>query len=157
MVNPRLLGETWYRLPTEQNRVHAPGGRLSWPCSDGLGDFAGLGMAGAAALCGDGTLRLTQNGGRQWRELDGVTGCLAVGADEEVYVLALRDSDCAGAGVVLLTPGARELKPDSIRCAPLGGDPDTELAVAVRGQVLWLLAGDEVAVSTDRGRNWTRP
>ncbi|HEV2927696.1 MAG TPA: hypothetical protein VGW74_03315, partial [Propionibacteriaceae bacterium] len=52
-VNPRFLGQTWYRLPTEHNRIHAPGGRLSSPCDERLGDFAGLGNAGAAALCRD--------------------------------------------------------------------------------------------------------
>jgi hypothetical protein len=155
-VNPRLLAQTWYRLPTEQNRVHAPGGRLSSPCGDRLRDFAGLRIAGAAALCRDGTLRLTQNGGRQWRKLEGVTGGRALGADEGIFVLALRNPGCAGIGVVLLTPGARQVETDSIRCGPLGGGPDLELAVAVRGQVLWLWAGDEVAVSTDRGRTWTR-
>ena len=155
-ANPRFLDQTWYRLPKERSQIHAPGGRLSSPCGDQLGDFAGLGRSGAAALCSDGTLRLTQNSGRQWRKLDGVAEGRGVGADEEVYVLALRNSDCAGIGVVLLTSGARRVETDSVRCAPLGGDPDTELAVAVRGQVLWLWAGDEVAVSTDRGRNWER-
>jgi hypothetical protein len=157
VVNSRFLGQTWYRLPTDHNRIHAPGGRLSSPCDDGLGDYAGLGLAGAAALCRDGTLRLTQDGGRQWRDLDGVSSGRAVGADEKVYVLAMPKADCEGIGVVLLTPGAREIESESVRCAPLGGGTDTELAVAVRGQVLWLWAGDEVAVSTDRGRTWERP
>jgi hypothetical protein len=157
-VNPRFLGQTWYRLPTEHNRIHAPRGRLSSPCDDRLGDFAGLGSAGAAAICRDGTLRLTQDGGRKWRDVEGLASSgRAVGADEDVYVLAMQKADCEGIGVVLLSPGAREVKSDSVRCAPLRGATDTELAVAVRGQVLWLWAGDEVLVSTDRGRNWERP
>jgi hypothetical protein len=156
-VNPRLLDQTWYRLPSEQHRVQAPGGRLSSPCNDRLADFAGLGLSGAAALCSDGTLRITQDGGDQWRDLDGGGDGRAVGADEAVYALALRNGKCAGIGVVLLTPGARDVDSDSIRCTPLGDAPEQELAVAVRGQVLWLWAGDDVVVSTDRGRNWTRP
>ena len=154
---PRLLGETWYRLPEEHNRIHAPGGRLSSPCGDRLSNFAGLGDRGAAAICTDGTVHLTQDGGRKWRDLHGVATGRAVGADEEVYVLALRDQDCQGMGVVLLTPGARDIDSDLIRCAPVGNGPDDNLAVAVRGQVLWLWAGEEVLVSTDRGRNWERP
>ena len=71
-------------------------------------------------------------------------------------MLAMRNAECAGIGVVLLSPGVRELDSDKVRCAPLRGASDKELAVAVRGQVLWLWAGDEVAVSTDRGRNWER-
>jgi hypothetical protein len=157
VVNSRLLGQTWSRLPSEHHRIHAPGGRLSSPCDDRIGDFAGLGDGGAAAICTDGSVRLTQDGGRQWRNLDGVPTGRAVGADEKVYVLALPREDCHGIGVVLLTPGARDVERDSIRCAPLGGGPDQELGVAVRGQVLWLWVGDEVAISIDRGRNWTRP
>ena len=155
-VNPRFLGPTWYRLPREQDRIHAPGGRLSSPCDDRLGDFAGLGLRGAAALCDDGTLRLTQDGGRRWRDVAAVATGRAVGADEKVFVLALRTADCAGVGVVLLTPGVREIDSAKVRCAPLGGGPDKGLAVAVRGQLLWLWAGDEVVVSTDRGRSWKR-
>jgi hypothetical protein len=154
VANQRFLGQTWYRLPREQDRIHAPGGRLSSPCDDRLGDFAGVGLRGAAALCTDGKLRLTQDGGRRWREVTELATGRAVGADEQVFVLALRTADCAGVGVVLLTPGAREIDSDKVRCAPLGGGPDKGLAVAVRGQLLWLWAGDEVVVSTDRGRNW---
>jgi hypothetical protein len=155
--NPRLLDQTWYRLPSKPNQVHAPGGRLSSPCGDRLGDFAGLGLAGAAALCGDGTLRLTQNGGQQWRELNGVTAGRAVGADEKIYALALRTANCTGVGVVVLSPGVRQVGGDSVHCAPLSGGPDQDIAVAVRGKALWLWAGDEVVVSTDRGRTWERP
>jgi hypothetical protein len=102
-------------------------------------------------------VRLTQDGGREWRDLEGGTAGRSVGADEEAYVLAVRRARCTpGVGVVLLTPGSREVDSDAVRCAPVGGDLDTELAVAVRGQVLWLWAGEEVAVSTDRGRTWER-
>jgi hypothetical protein len=155
-VSPRLLGQTWYRVPSDNHRIHAPGGRLSAPCGNRLDGFAGLGASGAAAICTDGTVRLTQNGGQEWRDLDGVATGRSVGADEEVYVLAMRRAQCTGVGVVLLTRGAREVDSDAVRCAPVGGDLDTELAVGVRGQVLWLWAGDEVAVSTDRGRSWER-
>ena len=151
----RLLGQTWYRMPSDINKIHAPGGRLSSPCETRLDDFAGLGDGGAAAICTDGSVRLTQDGGQQWRDLEGVAKGRSVGADEEVYVLALRRAQCTpGVGVALLTPGTREVDSEAVRCAPVGGDPDTELAVSVRGQVLWLWAGEEVAVSTDRGRNW---
>ncbi len=155
-TNPRFLAQTWYRMPSKHDQIHAPGGRLSKPCGVSLGDFAGLGLGGAAALCSDGTLRLTQNGGRDWRVLDGVATGRAVGADEKVYVLAMPKAECAGIGVVLLSPGVRELDTEKVRCAPLRSGSATEIAVAVRGQVLWLWAGDEVAVSTDRGRNWER-
>jgi hypothetical protein len=155
-VSPRFLGQTWYRVPSDINRIHGPGGRLSAPCGAELSDFAGLGLAGAAAICTDGTVRLTQDGGREWRDLDGATTARSVGADEEVYVLALRSAECTGTGVVLLAPGIREVDNDAVRCAPVGGGRDEALAVAVRGQLMWLWAGEEVAVSTDRGRSWER-
>ena len=77
-VLPRFLGQTWYRLRDADHRIHAPGGRSSSPCDDRLGDFAGLGVAGGAAICTDGTVRLTQNGGRRWRDLDEVTTGLSL-------------------------------------------------------------------------------
>ena len=152
--NERLLGQTWYRVPRQPHRVHAPNGRVSSPCDERLRDLAGLGDQGAAALCADGTMRTTQNGGRTWRNLNGASAGLALGADEQIYALAMRRENCDGVALALLDPGAEEIDRDLMRCAPVGRSEIDELAVGVRGQVVWLWLGNEVKVSTDRGRTW---
>jgi hypothetical protein len=152
--NQRLLGETWYRVPKQANRVHAPDGRVSEPCDDKLQDFAGLGDQGAATLCADGTVRTTENRGQSWRDLEGGSAALALGADENVYAVAMRRQSCDGVALALVEPGAEGIDRSLVRCAPVGRGALGEVAVGVRGQVIWLWLGDEVKVSTDGGRSW---
>jgi hypothetical protein len=152
--NEQLLRQTWYRVPRQPNRVHAPSGRESEPCDERLQDFAGLGDQGAAALCVGGTVRTTQDSGRTWRDLDGTSAALALGADQQVYVVAIRRDSCDGVALALLDPGAEEIAGGVVRCAPVGRDQIDQVAVGVRDQVMWLWLGDEVQVSTDRGRTW---
>ncbi|HZA06029.1 MAG TPA: hypothetical protein VE617_15820 [Propionibacteriaceae bacterium] len=152
----RLLGETWYRVPKGPNRVHAPGGRISQPCGEKLRDFAGLGDLGAAALCADGTVRTTQDSGQSWRDLRGVSTALSLGTDGQVYAVAMRREGCDGVALAVLDPGAEEIDRDRVRCAPAEGSESDEVAVGVREQVVWLWLGDEVKVSTNRGRTWDR-
>jgi hypothetical protein len=154
VTNGELLDQTWYRVPRRPDRVHAPDGRVSQPCDDELRDFAGLGDLGAAALCSDGRVRLTQDRGERWRDIGGRAAALALGADEQTYAVAMRRSNCDGVAVTLLEPGAEEVDRDAVRCAPVGRDGLDEVAVGVRGDVLWLWLGDQVSVSTDRGRTW---
>ena len=154
--NGRLLGQTWYRVPKQPNRVHAPNGRTSSPCEEQLRDFAGLGDQNAAAVCADGTVRTTQDGGRTWQDLGGVSTALALGADEQVYALAMRREGCDGVTLALLPPEAEGVNGKLVRCAPVDRDEIYELAVGVRGPVVWLWSGEEVKVSTDRGRTWDR-
>lgn len=154
--NHEMLGDTWYRKPDAPHRVHAPGGRMSRPCGEELGDFAGLGDDNAAAICGDGTVRTTGNSGRTWRDLEGGDGALAVGADDGVYVLALRRPGCDRTAVTVLDPGAERVDADDLRCAPVDPGMGGELAVAVRDQTVWIWADDEVVTSSDRGRTWNQ-
>jgi len=155
--NEQLLGRTWYRVPRRPNRVHAPNGRVSDPCDEALQDFAGLGDQRAASLCVDGTVRTTRDGGRTWRDLDGGSTAMALGADDQVYVVAMRRDGCDGVALALLDPGAEEIDGGVVRCAPVGGDQIDQVAVGVRDDVMWLWLGDEVRVSTDRGRTWEQP
>ena len=157
ITNEAELGQTWYRVPKHTDRVHAPGGQVSNPCDKRLMDFAGLGDYGAAALCAGGTLRTTRDNGRTWRDLKGGSAGLALGADEQTYAVAMQLERCKGIAVVVLDPDARSVDRDAVRCAPLTREAGEELAVGVRGEVVWLWLGDQVVVSTDRGRSWERP
>lgn len=154
LADESQLEETWYRDPKQIEQVHAPGGRMSSPCGKRLFDFAGLGDHGAAALCIDGTVRATPNDGRSWRDLAGGSTGLALGADERSYALAMRHDRCDGIAVVLLDPDTRAVDRDAMRCAPFKLDADGELAIGVRGDVVWLWLGSEVMVSTNSGRTW---
>lgn len=153
--NESMLGATWYRQPGDTNRVHAPGGRTSSPCGADLGDLAGLGDDNAAAVCSDGVVRTTSDNGRTWRELKGGENGLAVAADDGSFALALGETDCEGLAVAVLEPGSERVNDDDVRCAPVEAVSGGELAVAIRDQVVWVWAGSEVAVSTDRGRTWS--
>jgi hypothetical protein len=149
-----LLGQSWYRNPEQADQVYAPGGRLSRPCGKHLLDFAGLGDYGAAALCVDGTLRMTENSGRSWRDVEGGGTGLALGADEKTYALAMHQDSCDGIAVVLLGPDSRVIDPETVRCAQIDGEGFDELGIGVRGQAVWLWWNKEVMVSTNSGRTW---
>lgn len=153
-ANQDLLGETWYRVPEQADQVHAPGGQLSRPCGKQLLDFAGLGDYGAAALCADGTLRMTEDTGRTWRDVEADATGLALGADQQTYALAMRQDGCDGIAVVLLEPDAQVIDREAVRCAKTDGDGGEELGVGVRGKAVWLWLDSKIMVSTNSGRTW---
>ena len=134
----------WYRLPRDPDRVHAPGGRRSVPCPGGLADLAGLGTERAAALCGDGRLRTTDDGGR-WTTVLKDSGGRALNADDAEFVIAREVPSCSGLAVQRFDVQGDGLEEDSPRCRR-GLSPNEPVAVAIRSSSTWLWSGDEVEV-----------
>lgn len=138
------VDDIWFRLPEDPDRVHAPGGRRSVPCSTGLVDLAGLGGERAAALCRDGRLRTTDDGDR-WTTVLKKSGGRALNADDTEFVIAREVSSCSGLAVQRFDVEGRGLKDASPRCRR-EASPDQPVAVAIGPSTTWLWSGDEVEV-----------
>ena len=152
--NAGLLSDTWYRDPKRRDVVHAPGGGRSRPCSVGVADLAGLGSFNASALCQDGTLAVTDNAGKGWRSVRADLDVLALNADDNGFVAAGRSSGCGGVSVALFGVDGEGVRRTGGRCAPAGAEGTSAVAVAVRGDAVWVWADDRVVTSTDGGRTW---
>lgn len=148
-----MLPEIWYREPKRRDVVHAPGGDRSRPCESGVADLAGLGSSNAAALCQDGSLAITDSAGKRWGPLRLDLDVQALNADDLGFVAAGRSSACGGVAVVIFNPDG-DAGSGTSHCAPVGAEGTTALAVAVRGDLLWVWADDRVLTSTDGGRTW---
>ncbi|GAA1432537.1 hypothetical protein GCM10009616_22220 [Microlunatus lacustris] len=136
--------DIWYRMPDNPDRVHAPGGRRSVPCSAGLADLAGLGTERAAALCRDGRLRTTDDGGR-WTTVLKDSGGRALNADDNDFVVAREVPSCSGLVVQRFDVEGGGLDDASPLCRR-GLSPDDSVAVAIASSTIWLWSGDEVEV-----------
>lgn len=136
--------DIWYRLPDDPDRVHAPGGRRSVPCSAGLADLAGLGTERAAALCRDGRLRSTDDGGR-WTTVLKDSGGLALNADDADFVIVREVPSCSGLAVQRFDVEGGGLDDASPRCRR-GLTSDDSVAVAIGPSTTWVWSGDEVEI-----------
>src|SRR6478609_9409298 len=68
-AGPRSAAAAWGRSPKDPRLVHRPGGDPVTPCPGRLPvlDLVALDRSNATALCGDGTLRRTTDGGAGWK------------------------------------------------------------------------------------------
>ena len=137
-------GDVWFRLPGDPDRVHAPGGRRTTPCSTGLSDLAGLGTYQAAALCRDGRIRTTDDGG-SWTTVLKASGGRALNADDDEFVVAKTVPSCAGLVVQRFDVTGAGLAAATPRCHR-SASPSAPVAVAIGPSTTWLWSGDDITV-----------
>lgn len=136
------VNNAWYRDPRDDTRVGLPTGDTGKPC--GARSVVDLAIVdrGAAALCSDGAVQVSQTGAK-WDESATVGGALALALDDKSRTFAVVPSvdDCRGLAVV------DAAKPDkAVGCVPADltkVEPGT-VALSVVGSTGWLRAGDTV-------------
>lgn len=134
--------DIWYRTPKDLDVVHAPSGKRSRPCGDGLVALAGLGTYQAAALCADGRIR-TDDEGRSWRTVSRSTGAVSLNADDAEFVAASVRRGCAGVIVQRFDADGSGLG-RSGKCRTGLSARTGSTAVAIRDDAVWLWAGSKV-------------
>lgn len=150
--------DTWYRDPKDASRVHTVSAGVVQPCEGQLPvvEVVSLSADSAQALCADGTLRATTDGGASWKRTASVPGARAMDARQEsgavvAYVLRV-DPSCSGLQV------ARARTPaEGLGCLQGAAVPGSgALALSVNGDNGWVVSGDQTWRSTDGLRSWTK-
>lgn len=140
---PRSAAATWGRSPKDARVVQRPGGDAVRPCPgrSPVLDLVAVDPSNATALCGDGTLRSTTDGGADWSTVLTREGGVALAlSSTNKGVVAWLDAACKGVLLGVLADG----KLGTGRCVD-GIEPAAgEVAVAIAPSGVWLAAGDAV-------------
>ena len=152
---PRSAAAAWGRSPKDPRVVHRPGGDPVTPCSgrSPVLDLVALDGSNATALCGDGRLRRTTDGGSDWSTGPTRDGGVALAlSSASTGVVAWLDDPCDGVIVGVLADG----KVGSGRCVE-GVDPAPgQVALGVAPSGVWLTAGDAVLRADGPGDDFSR-
>jgi hypothetical protein len=151
---PRSAAAAWARSPSDPRLVHRPGGDPVPPCPGRASvlDLAALDGSNASALCADGTLRRSTDGGAGWRTVLKVKGGVALALSSPgTGVVASVDKDCDGVVVEVLEGG----KLGSDRCVEKIEPSAGEVAVGLAESGVWLTAGDAVLRADAPGEPFT--
>lgn len=152
------LPSSWYLLPAArdalQSEVHGPRGQVVAPCPTGVVDLAGLDDNRAALLCVDGSLQSTDDGGASWSQVGSAPDALAIAPAGDRYVVVALRAPCDGVAVLTVGNDGAGLDGAPPACAPVGTPAPGQVAVAASGAVVWVWAGDLLAVSRDGGATW---
>jgi hypothetical protein len=144
----------WFRNPKNPDEIHGPGSARTTPCKGQVLGLASLSTTEAFLACMDGSLMVSSNSGRSWKKADEVAGTMAVGAGAGHFWVAGRGTNCDGIAVRSFALAAGKLSRAGSRCtADLQLTPG-RIAIDGSDDAIWLLAGNKVQVSTDRGRTW---
>jgi hypothetical protein len=150
--NPQGL---WSRDPKNPDEIHGPGSARATPCKrQHIVGLASLSTTEAILVCTEGSVMVTSDSGRSWKEADQLPGTMAVGAGGSRFWVAGKGKGCDGIAVRSFSLTAGKLSRGDSLCA--GDLPLTpgRIAIDVNDKTIWLWADKKVQVSTDGGRTW---
>jgi hypothetical protein len=149
---PDRLAKNWFVNPANRAVVTSPAGEHAAPC-DAVIALASRSDTVAGALCSDGTLVRTGDGGASWGPSTPVPGAANLAVNVDGYLLAAADQPgCAGVQV-LSTPDELDGAITPVGCREATFSPG-DVALAGADGIVWLWAGDTVSTSTDGGATW---
>ncbi|WP_460516908.1 WD40/YVTN/BNR-like repeat-containing protein [Flindersiella endophytica] len=145
---------TWSKAAEVGAKVHAPEGDVDVPCGSGASvlSLSTLGEQQAYALCSDGTVARSDDGGGDWEK----QGTAKDAADldfidaENGLAVAAGGSSCAGVAVLKTSDAGKEwaeqgcIETDATEMADISADG--ERAYVAAGKVVWF--------SDDGGESW---
>jgi hypothetical protein len=145
---------TWNKAAAVGAKVHAPEGDVDVPCGDGASvlSLSTLGEQQAYALCSDGTVARSDDGGGSWDK----QGTAKDAADldfvdaENGLAVVTGGSSCAGIAVLKTTDSGKEwaehgcIETDAKEMADISAD----------GERAYVAAGKAVWFSDDGGETW---
>lgn len=152
------VGATWFRDAKDAQVVHSLGARSGHPCdASPVLDLAPLTASGARVLCGDGSVRASDDSGASWKPVGVVPGALGLDSCFEkgagtAYVLRIAGG-CAGLQVVRV--GQTAAAAQVLGCVEVSGpmEPGT-IALSVTGSDGWVGVGERTWRSQDSLRTW---
>lgn len=156
---PRTLQGGWSRTPGgASGTAVTPERPTARPCGSGtLVDLARVSGKAARALCADGSVTTSGDGGVTWSDLARVEGALALSVREEkgaarAYVARVADG-CDGVEVARISGRSST----TVACVSVpDGVPEGRVSISVVDAAGWLAVGDTVWRSGGDLRTWTR-
>lgn len=137
---------TWHLLPNGGTTVHAPEREVDVGCT--VTSLSPVSESNARALCDDGFVMGTADGGRDWVALGRLEGAVAVAYSTTGDALGLADEGGCPAQVYATSNGGSAWSPTSC----LSGEPAQAISVT-NGRAVAQVGG-MVFVSTDAGATW---
>jgi hypothetical protein len=145
---------TWHKSAKPGASLHAPDGEVDVPCGSGASvlSLSTLGNEQAYALCSDGTVARTEDGGGEWEEQGTAKGAADldfIDAESGLAVVTGADS-CAGIAVMKTTDSGAEWSENG--CVET--DVKDLADISADGENAYIAAGDAIWFSDDGGETW---
>lgn len=158
-AGPRDLAGAWARKLDAPDEVTTPQEPRSGPCGDqAVLDLSRTSADQAEALCLDGSVRETEDGGVSWRDSGEATGALALanrieGGVLSTYVARAGIEGCAGVQIAKVVRGQ---EPTDVACVEVAEIAPGTVALSATSGAGWLVVGSDTWTSGADLTNWER-
>ena len=152
----QLLGgveKQWFVLPGGGASINTPAGVRATPCASVVGVRART-DGGVGVLCSDQKFFRSRDSAATWDTGLFVPGARSIDQNASSYLVAVaKQPDCAGVQIVVVYPQPAPRDRAVLACHKTAADTQ-QVVISTAGSALWLWAGDELVVTTDRGVTW---
>lgn len=157
---PRVLDGVWARQLTDAKVVVTPLRPASRPCGDqAVLDLARISSTRAAALCFEGGVKRTTDGGISWSNAGQATGALSLATRVEtgntLTYAARVSAACPGIEIVQVTGAKADPKRVSGVSSPQGSEAGT-VSLSTPSAAGWLAVGDDTWVAGADLQQWSK-
>lgn len=156
-TGPKVIDGGWARDLSQQSVVLTPGDPAAQPCGAQLVlDLSRTSAEQAEALCADGKVKVTNDGGSSWGDSGTASGAVALTNRVEGSVLssyaARLNAACAGVQIVKVVQG-RSATP--VACVQTAAAPEPgQVGISASARAGWLVVGDETWTSGPDLTEW---
>jgi hypothetical protein len=153
---PTTVSGGWSRSLDDPTSVLAPQQERTAPCGDDVVvDLSRTSAAQAEALCGDGSVVVTNDGGVGWSDSGDAPGGVALSnllVDKTLTTYAARIvSDCKGVQVVRVIEGRNA---SIVACVPVTAPVRGKVGLSVTDRAGWIVSGNQTWVSLGDLTSW---
>lgn len=143
----------WYIVPGGGGSINTPAGVRGTPCPVVVGVRART-DGGVGVLCSDQRFFRSRDSAATWDTGLFVPGARSIDQNATSYlVAAAKQPDCTGVQIVVVYPQPAPRDRAVLACHKSGADTQ-QVVISSAGTALWLWAGAELVVTTDRGVTW---
>jgi hypothetical protein len=155
---PTAVVGGWARRLDEPTQVLTPKESAATPCGDGVVlDLSRTSASQAQALCADGSVVLTGDGGSTWTDSGDAPGAVALSnliADNSLKTYAVRMvSACKGVQLVEVAKGRTA---DVIACVAVPNAQRGDVGLSVTERAGWIVAGNQTWLAQGDLTSWKR-
>jgi hypothetical protein len=149
-TGPRALVGGWARNLDVPNEVTTPQSPAARPCGTGtVLDLSRTSAEQAEALCRDGSVKVTVDGGVSWRDSGEATGAVALSNRLEdgiltTYAARAGVEGCEGVQVAKVEQG---VEPTAVACIESARAAPGNVAISASSEAGWLVVGDDTWTS----------